>query len=335
MNNIQKKRIKRIKEAGDAARRDKIEKEKKERKIRGTLNDRYKKSFTNDFIKKFKIDHSNTGDIVVNSLGRCGSTLITRICNQLGEKPMNPVQEKRRKRMDDAGKEAEKDNIEKEKKERKKRGPLNDRYKKSFTNDFIEELKTDYSTTGDIAVNSLGRCGSSLIARISSQLGKGFSLGVGNQGGKGNKQILVIRNWNDVLVTYWKTQMSQDKRYNEISSSKPTDEELDLIVTRLERIQKNLKDKYTPETLVLDYEKFYNNYDYIYDNLEIFLDIHIDKEKRKKITSKVSREATKKIQKHYETFDRMSDEHVHGDHISNDDGLPGSWKKYLDFDLTK
>lgn len=225
--------------------------------------------------------------------------------------------------------------MNKVKERRRKRGPLNERYKKSFTNDFIEELKIDHSNKGDIVVNSLGRSGSSLIARISKHLGYGFGLGVGNHGGKGNNLILVIRNWNDVLVSYWKTQMSQDGQYNEISSSKPTEFELDIIVTRLEKIQKSLKKKYTPKTLVLYYEKFYNNYDYIYDNLEIFMNITIDKEKRDEVTSKVSRETTKKIQKHYKTFGTMSDEHVHGHHISNDDGLPGAWKKYLDFDLTK
>lgn len=231
---------------------------------------------------------------------------------------------------------AERDRIKKmEELKKKERLSKRERYRKHFNNDFIKKLKINHSNKGDISVNSLGRSGSGLIARISNKLGYGFNLGVGNQGGKGSKLILVIRNWNDVLVSYWKTQMSQDGRYNEISSSKPTEEELDIIVTRLVRIQSNLKDKYTPETLVLYYEKFYNNYDYIYDKLEPFLNITIDEKKRKKITSKVDIEATKKIQKQFETFDKMTGEHVHGHHISIDDGIPGAWKKYLDFDLTK
>lgn len=217
----------------------------------------------------------------------------------------------------------------------KKKDTLKERYKKNFNTDFIKKLKIDYSNKEPIVVNSLGRSGSGLIARISKQLGYGFCLGVGNQGGIGNRHILVIRNWNDVLVSHWKTQMSDDKRFDKISSSKPTAEELDIIVTRLEGIHIKLIEIYTPKTLVLYYEKFYNNYDYIYDHLEIFLDIHIDKEKRDEITSKVSREATKKIQKGFKMFHEKTDEHIHGHHISLDEGLPCSWKKYLDFDLTK
>jgi len=91
-------------------------------------------------------------------------------------------------------------------------------------------------------------------------------------------------------------------------------------------------DKYTNvhyKTLYLKYELFYNDYDYIFNKLEIFLDIQIPKEKRDKITKYVSIEQNKKRQEKFNSFSEHDpNTHIHGEHIFHPE--PGQWKKLND-----
>lgn len=180
-----------------------------------------------------------------------------------------------------------------------------------------------------ININSVGRCGSTFISRL-------INLIPGYRGGQvvglapSDLTIQVIRNRNDVIVSYWKTQMSEQGRYSEIETSRPSSKEINIITERIDRIQIKIDKTFSRSDIKLVYEKFYNDYDYIYDKLEAWLDITITKTERKIITKKIGRPATKKLQKKFENFSQMhSLEHIHGHHISNDNGKPGSWKKYL------
>ena len=84
--------------------------------------------------------------------------------------------------------------------------------------------------------------------------------------------------------------------------------------------EKQLKDilnNYSSKILVLKYEKFYNNFDYILNHLEEFLGIHTDDTEREKIINKCSIENSIKIQNSMSSFHSYDkDSHIHGRHIS-------------------
>lgn len=73
---------------------------------------------------------------------------------------------------------------------------------------------------------------------------------------------------------------------------------------------------YKGKILELEYEKFYDDYDYIFSNLESFFNITIDSKDRSRITLKTSRESNKTIQKKFCNFSEHDTEsHIHGNHI--------------------
>lgn len=76
-----------------------------------------------------------------------------------------------------------------------------------------------------------------------------------------------------------------------------------------------------PNICILFYEKFNNNYDYIFDSLELFFNKKYKDEKKKNICKKFSIENVKKIISKYnnfEEYDRVT--HLHGNHISKYNG---------------
>lgn len=77
--------------------------------------------------------------------------------------------------------------------------------------------------------------------------------------------------------------------------------------------------------LFLCYEKFYNNFDYIFDRLENFYSITIDKIKREEMKNKYDIKKSTKIYEHLQTFDYLKNT-THGKHISPSFGSPGQWK---------
>ncbi len=84
-----------------------------------------------------------------------------------------------------------------------------------------------------------------------------------------------------------------------------------------------------PNVLLLKYELFYNDFDYIFDSLENFLHIKIDSNKKKELCDKYDITQMKKISqkyKHFKNYDKYT--HVHGKHIS-DTCEPNKWKEVI------
>ena len=78
----------------------------------------------------------------------------------------------------------------------------------------------------------------------------------------------------------------------------------------------------------LKYEKFWNNYDYIFDRLENFFDLQISQKKRKHINHVCGIKNTKKIQGALEGFNDTDEKtKIHGDHIATPE--PFGYKKIL------
>ena len=81
--------------------------------------------------------------------------------------------------------------------------------------------------------------------------------------------------------------------------------------------------------LNLKYEKFYNNFDYVFKELEDFFNIEITSNLRANIESKLSIEGVKEKIIKFKTFEQYDmNSHWHGKHISNNNGIP---KSYIDF----
>lgn len=78
--------------------------------------------------------------------------------------------------------------------------------------------------------------------------------------------------------------------------------------------------------LFLKYELFYNDYNYVYDEIEKYFNITISIEKRNEISNNVSLKKNKKTSddlKEFKYFDK--DTLIHGNHIHHPE--PGTWKE--------
>ena len=87
-------------------------------------------------------------------------------------------------------------------------------------------------------------------------------------------------------------------------------------------------DHHRSHILQLKYEKFWNNYDYIFDNLETFFSIEIDNNKRHDIAQKCGIENSRKIQARLKDFSCVDEKtSLHGNHIATPE--PFGYKKVL------
>ena len=95
----------------------------------------------------------------------------------------------------------------------------------------------------------------------------------------------------------------------------------------LEDLEK-VKKEYKGSILVLEYEKFVDDYDYIFSNFEEFFDIEISEEIKTEIKNTTDRSANKTIQEKLKGVDAHDTEtHIHGGHIFT--GEVGWSKKVL------
>lgn len=97
----------------------------------------------------------------------------------------------------------------------------------------------------------------------------------------------------------------------------------------------NIKDK--SNFLMLKYEKYVDDYNYIYDRLEIFFNITIDKKKRESITSKYNIKSVEKMIS--ESGDSFSDcdkkTKLHGNHISKYKGASNYYEDFFSIEQIK
>jgi hypothetical protein len=73
--------------------------------------------------------------------------------------------------------------------------------------------------------------------------------------------------------------------------------------------------------LLLKYEEYFSNYEVIYNKLENFLNINIDKDKKNQLSEKYNINNVKNIIDKYKKFEEYDKKtHLHGKHISEYDG---------------
>ena len=79
--------------------------------------------------------------------------------------------------------------------------------------------------------------------------------------------------------------------------------------------------------LKLKYENFYNNYDFIFNNIETYFNIKIHLEDRQRIKKKYNVEVVFNFTKQFQEFSEGDKStNFHGSHISNSKGLLNSHK---------
>lgn len=145
------------------------------------------------------------------------------------------------------------------------------------------------------------------------------------------KIISTIRDPRDILKSLLIISLSKKKESLTQSSKKITLEMINFEIQKIKKLGLDylLNNKHHKNILILRYELFHNNYNYIFDNLEKFLNLKISPEKRIEIQNKYNIKNLKKIskeQQHFRNWDKKT--LIHGKHISANPE-PGSWKEYI------
>ena len=84
-------------------------------------------------------------------------------------------------------------------------------------------------------------------------------------------------------------------------------------------------EKTNKNKLILKYENFYNNFDYIFNEFEDFFNIQIANNVRSKIEEELSIQIVKNKISKFKTFKEYdTNTHWHGNHISDTNGMPKS-----------
>jgi len=88
------------------------------------------------------------------------------------------------------------------------------------------------------------------------------------------------------------------------------------------------------DNLVLKYELFWDDYDYIFNEFEKFFNINIDNKIRIKLENECNVKAHKKIADKFDTFFPIENNVdletlIHGKHISGTNGRPNQWKNII------
>jgi len=113
---------------------------------------------------------------------------------------------------------------------------------------------------------------------------------------------------------------------------KPSDAE---IINQIKDFDENgiwdlLSIKSLPNVLMLRYESFYGNFEYLFDNLETYFSISITDQQRAAISSEYDINAVYQSVKQFDDFHEYdSDRHWHGNHISEYKGKIYYYKQFF------
>ncbi|KKN19667.1 hypothetical protein LCGC14_0943350 [marine sediment metagenome] len=151
--------------------------------------------------------------------------------------------------------------------------------------------------------------------------------------------VIVYRDFRDLTISYWRIFYG---KYNRMGSliNQPTKKELlgcaDGIKKQIKTLNK-FKEHYKNQSSVLwlQYEKFFLNYNYLFNEIEQFCNITISENLRNFIELRTNLDSAKIIQKRLELenedfghYDK--DTLIHSHHIYN--GKVGSWKEIVQKD---
>lgn len=111
-----------------------------------------------------------------------------------------------------------------------------------------------------------------------------------------------------------------------------TDESIDLLIEEFDQlaIQTVLNIRNDPHVLILKYEQFSVDFDFLFNELERFFGCAIGAEKRKMISEKYDVKKVKKKTEQMGAFNNWSaEDHLHGRHISKFNGASGYYREFF------
>lgn len=179
-----------------------------------------------------------------------------------------------------------------------------------------------------------GRSGTTLITQCLKSLGISVEAVHGFVTTFDNGVVGSYRDFRDIIVSRWRICLSENSNYNERCNEQMTQQEFEkeCIYSEspfLEQIETANKMKKTyPDMLWLKYEEFYNDFDYIFDQLDTHYSMNITKVEKKYIREHSTMKANRKIADLFENFRQLDGvSGIHGHHIYK--GEIGGWKKII------
>lgn len=180
-----------------------------------------------------------------------------------------------------------------------------------------------------ITIYSVGRSGSTLIRQVVEELFPNADvLSSHDTVNEDTKLIIVYRDFRDVLVSHWRVHEDIDLDMLKNGYKAPEYELDKYINTILKRIETGLNVlAKRSNVLLLKYELFYNNFNYIFDKIEKHFDVNITEENREQIEKKYNIQSNKKRQQKFSSFKDWDDKGIHGLHIYK--GEINSWENIV------
>ena len=151
--------------------------------------------------------------------------------------------------------------------------------------------------------------------------------------------VMTIRDFRDSVISYWRVDLGSEIIIGEDFMTK---EDIDYYSEEYVEFDEIL-DKYLlshDEVLVLRYEDFNNDFEYLHDQMSEFFGIYINDYDRTRIDSQCSKDHNRKEQEKYQGFAEYSEETgLHGDHIFTgesifDQVVPNDLKGYFNDKLS-
>jgi hypothetical protein len=147
--------------------------------------------------------------------------------------------------------------------------------------------------------------------------------------------VITVRDHRDSVSSYWRVEypLENSGEKAEIGKTFMTKSDIDKYSSVFFDQDSVLHDYLLNQSkvLVLQYESFLNNFEYLHPKVEKFFDLRIDNSRRERIESQCSLEHNKKVQEQFEDFSKYDKSTgIHGDHILTGES---TWKQFTPVEL--
>jgi hypothetical protein len=119
----------------------------------------------------------------------------------------------------------------------------------------------------------------------------------------------------------------------QVDGDMPTTESIERNLQAVAHYRLLLRIRHDPRVLTLRYESFVNDFDYLFDQLEQFLDERIDNETKTNIRGRYDLDEVRQKAKRLGSFENWDrEDHIHGNHISAYGGRVGYYTEFFGSD---
>jgi hypothetical protein len=191
--------------------------------------------------------------------------------------------------------------------------------------------------TTTIVQYSIPRTGSTLITQILKQVFPDNKVFKTHNVIKQDLAIVsTYRDFRDVLVSGWRVHHDiplQDLNAGRKITSEELDKNLRKLISDIKSLE-GMKAHYQDNMLLLKYEDFIHNYDYVFSELVRFFQVEISEDLRNKVKVYCSIDKNLERSGKFKTFRKQWDKDtlIHGLHIYKR-GEPGGWKHLVPEEL--